>query len=263
MKNDYIVPALERGLKVLELFNQHQTRLSIRDITIALKSTTSQVYRTLYTLEKMHYLKRCVDKKYKLGPQMMSRAFGYLASNEITEVAVSPMQQLRDDTSATCHLAVLGGTEVIYHFRVQSHQQLAPNFPIGTRLPAHRCAVGRMLLSGLPVEKIKSLYRNVALDDSPNNSPRSLPALIDLLQKDKKQKYASNASHNSKAIAAPIINYRGEVIAAINISSIHLDIEEGKIQPNLLNALLSCANSISEKFGGFNYFDEILNIEEF
>lgn len=258
MKKDYIVPALERGLHILELFGQDSKKLSVKEITTALKSTTSQIYRTLYTLEKMHYLEKCDDKKYRLGSQVMHRAFCYLASSEITEVAAAPMRRLRDSTSATTHLAVRSGIEAIYHFRVQSRQQLVPNFAIGTRLPAHRCAVGRMLLSGLSEEKITALYRHVTLDDAPAGSPRSLPALIEQLKQDKARKYASNASHDSKAIAAPIVDYRGKVIAAINISSIHLDIEEGRIQPDLLQALLCCANHISEQFGGYDYFDTLL-----
>ncbi len=259
MKSNYIVPALERGLQILELFNENNTKLSVKEITAALGSTTSQIYRTLYTLEKMYYLEKCEDKKYRLGKQVMHRAFSYLAASEITEVAVAPMRRLRDDTSATSHLAVRSGIEVIYQFRVQSQQQLVPNFPIGSRLPAHRCAVGRMLLSGLPDEKIKELYRNVTLDDSPINSPRSLPALLEQLQRDKINKYASNASHDSKAIAAPIVNYRDEVIAAINISSIHLNIEKDNIPQELLQSIFYCAKQISEHFGGYGYFDNLIS----
>ncbi len=258
MSSNYIVPALARGLQILELFDKDTRKLSIKDITTALGSTPSQIYRTLHTLEHLQYLEKCDDKRYRLGAQVMHRAFSYLASNEITEVAAAPMRRLRDDTSATSHLGVRSGTEVIYQFRVQSRQQLVPNFPIGTRLPAHRCAMGRVLLSGLPVEKIKALYRNVMLDNSPAGSPRSLPALLQQLQLDKARKYATNASHNSKAIAAPIVNYRGEIIAAVNISSIHLAIEDGHIQQESLQALLDCTQQISNQFGGYHYFDAVL-----
>lgn len=259
MTSNYIVPALQRGLQILELFTAENGKLSVKEITEALGSTTSQIYRTLHTLENMQYLEKCDDKKYRLGPQVMHRAFSYLASNEITEVAAAPMRRLRDNTSATAHLAVRSGIEVIYQFRVQSRQQLVPNFPIGTRLAAHRCAVGRMLLSGLPDEKIKELYRNITLDDSPIDSPRSLPALLEQLKQDKINKYACNASHDSKAIAAPIVNYRGEVIAAVNISSIHLNIEENNIPTELLNSLLQCAKQVSEHFGGYGYFKDVIS----
>lgn len=258
MTSNYIVPALQRGLQILELFTAENGKLSVKEITEALGSTTSQIYRTLHTLENMQYLEKCDNKKYRLGSQVMHRAFCYLAADEITEVAAAPMRRLRDETSATSHLAVRSGIEVIYQFRAQSRQQLVPNFPIGTRLPAHRCAVGRMLLSGLPDEKIKDLYRNVTLDDSPVGLPRSLPTLLEQLKQDKINKYACNASHDAKAIAAPIVNYRGDVIAAINISSIHLDIEANNIQQDLLQALLQCAKQISEKFGGYHYFDDLL-----
>lgn len=254
MKNNYIVPALQRGLQVLELFSEEQPKLSGKDITKALGSTTSQVYRTLHTLEQMQYLEKCDDKKYRLGKQVMHRAFCYLASSEIIDVAAAPMRRLRNATSATCHLAVRSGIEVIYQFRVQSRQQLVPNFPVGTRLPAHRCAVGRVLLSGLSADKIRELYGNVTLDDSLDDSPRSLPALIEQLQQDRARKYAANASHDAKAIAAPIVNYRGEIIAAINISSIHLQIAEEQIQSEVLQALFDCAGEISEHFGGYRYF---------
>lgn len=257
-KKDYSVPALERGLQVLALFSAEQPKLSIKEITVLLDTTTSQIYRTLYTLEKMQYLQKGEDKNYQLGTAVMHRAFCYLAADEITEAAIKPMQTLCDNTGASCHLAILSGTEAIYQFRVQSQQQLAPNFPIGTRLPAHRCAVGRVLLSGLPIEEIKRRYRNVTLDESLAAPPRSLPALIDLLEQDKIRKYATNASHDAKAIAAPIVNYRGEIIAAINISSVHLAIDEAHIPKDLLNELLTCADSISQQFGGYDFFKEVI-----
>lgn len=257
-KKDYSVPALERGLQVLALFSAERPKLSIKEITALLHTTTSQIYRTLYTLEKMQYLQKGEDKHYQLGTAVMHRAFCYLAADEITEAAIEPMRTLRDNTGATCHLAILSGTEAIYQFRVQSQQQLMPNFPIGTRLPAHRCAVGRVLLSGLPIEEIKKRYRNVTLDESLAAPPRSLPALITLLEQDSARKYTTNASHDAKAIAAPIVNYRGEIIAAINISSVHLAIEEEHIPKDLLNELLSCADSISQQFGGYGYFEGIV-----
>lgn len=258
MKKDYTVPALAKGLQVLELFHRDREKLSVKDITTALDSTTSQIYRTLHTLEDMGYLEKCEDKKYRLGKQIMHRAFCYLASSEVNEVAVEPMQKLSHQTSATSHLATLSGTEALYQFRVQTHQQLVPNFPVGSRLPAHQCAVGRMLLSHLSTEKITALYQNVTLDNSPEDAPQSLPELLDILAKDKAQQYATSTSHYAKAIAVPIFDYRGEVVAAVNISSIHLAIDEGDIQTDTLKALQYCANTISEKMGGYGYFSGLL-----
>lgn len=56
-ETDYSVPALQRGLSVLGLFDAHTRSLGINDIAEQLGVSNSAIYRILYTLTDMGYLK--------------------------------------------------------------------------------------------------------------------------------------------------------------------------------------------------------------
>lgn len=55
---DYMVPALQRGLSILSMFDANVRSLSINDIARQLGITPSSCYRILFTLTEMGYLNK-------------------------------------------------------------------------------------------------------------------------------------------------------------------------------------------------------------
>ena len=146
---DYTVPALKKGLQILEMFSVRQRVLTIGEVAERLEVSTSAIYRTIVTLTEMHYLKKAGRNAYELGPMVLSRGFCYLASRDILNTAATHLDELRDETSASCHLAIREGIEAIYIYRAASPQVMMVNVPVGTRFPCHTVAIGRALLCGL------------------------------------------------------------------------------------------------------------------
>ena len=68
----YVVPALERGLRVLELFDRHRTEISAPEVVRELRLPRSTVFRLLRTLEFRGYVKR-IGKRgaYTIGPAVL------------------------------------------------------------------------------------------------------------------------------------------------------------------------------------------------
>ena len=87
MSADYTVPALKKGLQILELFSTRQRVLSIAELAERLEVSTSAIYRTIVTLTEMNYLKKAGRNAYELGPMVLSRGFCYLASRDILNTA--------------------------------------------------------------------------------------------------------------------------------------------------------------------------------
>ena len=57
-KNRYVVPGLERGLRLLQLFNRQQRTLGAPEIAKALGVPRSTVFRILQTLEVLEFVER-------------------------------------------------------------------------------------------------------------------------------------------------------------------------------------------------------------
>ncbi|MDC0610143.1 IclR family transcriptional regulator [Vibrio sp.] len=215
---DYHVPALARGLQIIEMFTASERVLTTHDFAERLGVSASSTYRIIQTLLDMGYLKKVTRNAYELGPQVVSRGFAFLAGKDLVDIAAPFLNTLRDHTSISCHLAIRDGLETVYIYRAQASQRLSVNIPLGTRLPCHTNAMGRVLLRQLSDIEFNAMYQQMQLDLYPQSHPQTFSELKHLLQNEWQQGFSSNRSDNATAIAAPITNYLGKRVAAINIS---------------------------------------------
>jgi IclR family pca regulon transcriptional regulator len=250
--DNYLVPALKRGLQILDMFSEKARVLTINDFAERLGVSSSSIYRTVVTLTELNYLKKINRNSYELGPMVLSNGFIYLASREIVQVAAPYILELRDESSSSCHLAIREGLQAIYLYRAPSPQKLSVNVPIGSRFPCHSVAAGRSLLTGLKDAQITDLFSGVALDRSIPPSPTSLPLLRQIIAEDRKRGFSQNRSDSATAIAVPVKNYAGEVIAAVNISAPDTLMGEKSVRKSLTTLLIKTANRISAELGGLD-----------
>lgn len=242
---EYHVPALSRGLQIIEMFNRDKRVLNTQDFAEHLGVSASSTYRIVQTLLDMGYLKKVTRNAYELGPQVVSRGFAFLAGRDLVDIASPYINELRDNASISCHLGIRDGLETIYIYRAQASQRLSVNIPLGSRLPCHTNAMGRVLLQQLSDIELNAMYQTLQLDIYPGPHPQSLPELKKLLKEEWGQGFSSNRSDNATAIAAPITNYLGQTIAAINISGADQIMNNQEQFENAKEQLLATASAIS------------------
>lgn len=245
----YTVPALARGLMIVEMFSRERRVLTTQDFAETLGVSPSSIYRIVQTLIDMGYLTKVARSAYELGPQVVSNGFSFLASRDLVDVAAPHLQRLRDRTSISCHLSIRDGRDTLYIYRALASQQLSVNIPIGTRLPCHINAMGRILLSSMSNDDLGRLYFDTQLDNYPKPQPQSLPELKERIRQDKEQGYAVNYSDSATAIASPILNFSGQIVGAINISGPDpiMQIQDQNLQ--VQDQLLQTAVAISKDLG--------------
>ncbi|CZF86044.1 IclR family transcriptional regulator [Grimontia marina] len=244
-KADYQVQSLAKGLEIIELFDAEHRILSTNDFAERLGVSQSSIYRIIQTLLDKNYLRKVARNAYTLGPQVVSRGFSFLAGQGLVDIAAPHLKKLRDDTSISCHLAIRDGLETLYVYRAQASQRLSVNIPLGTRLPCHTNAMGRILLQQLSDIELSAVYQSIHLDMYPKPHPQTFPELKHLLAKEKKQGFALNRSDNATAIAAPITDYLGNIIAAINISGAEQIMDKRHQFEAAKESLLNTAKTIS------------------
>ncbi|PPC74331.1 IclR family transcriptional regulator [Pokkaliibacter plantistimulans] len=249
-RNDYRVPALFRGLLILQMFNAQTRTLSMNELAEGLGVTVSAIYRIVHTLTEMGYLRKLAKNTYELGPQVVSDGFSYLASRDLVDIAAPHLNALRDRTSLSCHLSIREQTDSLYIYRAFAAQRLSVNIPIGTRIPCHCTAMGRMLLTGLSPAALDALYQSVRLDDHPPPAPKTLPALRQMISDDRERGWVIHRSDYSTAIARGIYNHLGEVVAAINLSGPEAVMDGEVSREHFQQELAQTAEAISRELGG-------------
>lgn len=249
-EKDYTVPALQKGLRILEMFDSECRTLSQSDMAHRLEVSASSLYRIVQTLTSMGYLNKIGTNTYALGTQVVSRGFSYLASREIVEVASPFITRLRDSTSLSSHVGVRDTTEVLYVFRALARQRVSVNVPVGTRFPLHTTAMGRALLMGMSPTELQGLFQGQRLDGHPRPAPQTMPELITLCERERAEGWTRHYSDHSTALAMPIRNFTGQVMAAINISGPDPIMNADGVMETLLSELRHTAGQITRQVGG-------------
>jgi DNA-binding IclR family transcriptional regulator len=220
----YIVPALRRGLDILEMFSRGHQVVTVPQITRELGISRATAFRLVHTLEVAGYLERLPSAfAYRLGRQSLAISFEYLNSLDVVDVARPLLEQLRDTLGATAHLAVRHGTAMLYLLRAPSRHRLVSSLvvPVGTRYPVHAVSCGRALLFDVSDAELDELFRGFDFAAFAAPAPPSLTALKALLAKERRKGYVSCLSafvQAKRSVAAPVRDHSGRSIAAINVS---------------------------------------------
>ncbi|MEQ9812610.1 MAG: IclR family transcriptional regulator [Azospirillaceae bacterium] len=249
----YMVPGLERGLKVFALFNRQRKPLTLTEIAAGVGLSRSATFRLVYTLETLGFLEKAAgDTAFRLTSFVLDLGFSYLASLDILDLAEEPLRSLRDRTGAAVHLARREGREIVYLMRLASTQELTSNVQVGARLPAHATSLGRMLLTDLDDEALATLYGGVDLAAATKNTATTIADLIRLIGEDRQRGYVLGHGifeRRLDTLAAPIRDGGGRVIAAVSIVGHDWDFTDEARMRFLTEAVLETAGKISERLG--------------
>ena len=93
--DQYIVPALRRGMAILRLFKPDRRVIALPEIVRELGMTRATAFRLVYTLEADGYLKRAPHSNaFQLGMNLLSLGFEYLGDGAFAVVPPAPLSEL-------------------------------------------------------------------------------------------------------------------------------------------------------------------------
>ena len=249
----YSVNSLELGLRLLELFNQGVSELTLSEAARGIGVSRSSAFRLVHTLERLGYLERDEDTKaYRLGARVLDLGFTFLNSKDIAELAQPDLVRLRKKCRCSTHLSILDGSDIIYVSRYAAHQPFSGTVSVGARLPAHATTMGRAMLAFKPAAYVQEHFGPAALRKYSEYTPGTIAELQTLLVKDRERGYVishSGFEHGIASVAAPTFNSTGNVIAAINATMPEGDVEAALFDTVVRDAVTTTARKISRLSG--------------
>jgi DNA-binding IclR family transcriptional regulator len=148
---DYSVPALEKGLDILETMASERRSLQLSDLARLLDRNTNEIFRMVDCLARRGYLRREVDTgSYRLSLKLFELAHIHSPYEEIMRVCNGPMERLAEETGESCHLSTLSDNDLIVLAQKESRQPVRISIEVGARFPAHQTASGKLLLAAFP-----------------------------------------------------------------------------------------------------------------
>lgn len=217
----YLIPGLERGLTLLMELARNHREMSFAELAERMDFPKATAYRAVQTLEYMGFVRRHpTTGTYSLGVNVLRLGFEFVAGLDLVQAGMPVIESLRDETGCSSHIAIRDGQDVIYVARVSAANAAINHVSVGTRLPAHRTSLGRVLLSDLSRADFDRVYPSEELPDTKPGAPDSREALWELVQQDKARGYVIGESFFQFGISSvvyPVFNNRGSVEGVVSI----------------------------------------------
>lgn len=215
---EYNVRSVERAFQILGCFDDEHPERGISEIAQAVGLHKATAYRIVTTLVNYGYLEWIADaQKYRLGLELTNLGFKVIRRMDLRREALPYMKKFVEDWDETCDLSIYTHGRVFYIEVLRGNHALTIAAAVGQRLPCHSTASGKVFLAYLPQKELDDMLKQ-PLDAYTENTLTSPDQLRDQLEVIRQQGYATDNEEYEVgiyAIAAPIFNRNGTVIAAI------------------------------------------------
>ncbi|MDN7671253.1 IclR family transcriptional regulator [Burkholderia oklahomensis] len=251
--SSYLVPGLERGLRILSEFSAREPVLSAPELSKRIGIPRTTTFRLLQTLEALGFIERANgDRHFRLGVGVLRLGFEYLNSLELTDLGTPVLERLRDTTGLSTHLLIRDRRDVVFVAKAQSN---APMFGsvkvhVGTRLPAHATVHGHVLMGDLTRDAMRQLYPEKRLEAFTEHTPATVDELYERVRHYARLGYAvSEGAFESgiSAVTAPVRDHSGSIVAAITATVPRSEIGAAEEKERLVETVCGAAVDLSQR----------------
>ena len=144
----YSVPALEKGLDILELLATQSAPLTQSAIGAALDRSTNEIFRMLNCLERRGWIvRKRPDETYTLSLKLFHLANHHPPARRLLDIAIPHMRQMALSIQQSCHLGVYSDGALLVIAQAESPIPVGLSVRQGVRFPLIETSSGRVLLA--------------------------------------------------------------------------------------------------------------------
>ena len=244
-----VVQSVDRAITILEILAR-VGEAGVTEIAGELGVHKSTAFRLVGTMQARGLVEQTDDRgKYRIGLSLVRMAGTSAARTDLVRVARPMCKQLAAETGETINLAVLVDSMALYLDQIAGESALQPHNWVGQRIPLHATSNGKVLISWLEPEEqtrvLGALPAYTALTITRKGELRKE------LEKVRAQGYAVAVDEleiGLTAVAAPIRNAHGDVIASMSVSGPTFRLTEEKL-PSVIELLVGSADEVSHRLG--------------
>lgn len=241
-----LIAGLEKGLAVIAAFDQDRPRLTMTEVAALCGLTRAAARRYLITLEHLGFV-TSERKMYALTPKVLRLGQSYMHSARLPRIVQPELHKLAYALKEASSAGVLDGADVICIAATSAGRVVSSTLQPGTRVPAYCTANGRVLLSALPQAEVDAWIAKQTLAPLTPNTVTSPERLRIEIARARAQGYAAvdqELELGLRTISVPLKSYRGDVLAAMNVSVHAARVTMDQLVNDCLPALLQAQASL-------------------
>ncbi len=214
-KQEQGIPTILRGLAVLEQVIKTRRPVSTAELIKKLGLLKPTINRILLQLEEEGLLQRePIHKHYLPGPRARKMVFDVMSNEDLSAPRHAILQALSDEVGETCNCTMLDGNHTVYFDRVETDWPYRIQLPVGSHLPLHCTASGKLFLAHMNARQRRRLITAAPLKNYTDCSITDTKLLNAELKRIKANGYGIDNEElmdGMVAVSVPIFNADNEI----------------------------------------------------
>lgn len=243
------IQSVTRAIQIIRCFESNE-ELGVTEISKMVGLHKSTTFGLISTLEINKLLeKNDFTGRYRLGLELFR--LGTKVNSTLRHIAIPYLEQLVKMYQETVNLVVMDDLSVVYLEKVESTRSMRISTMVGGRLPLYCTAVGKAIMSGLPVEELDSLLSRMEFVKYTEKTICDKKSMLESLEKARLSGYSEESEEleiGLSCVAAPIYNHFNNPFAAISLSGPTFRMNEG-FRQEISGTLKQFTQEISRKLG--------------
>jgi DNA-binding IclR family transcriptional regulator len=243
--------SVANSIRLLGSFSGEENELGITVLASRLRLAKSTVHRLAATLTAARFLEQNSETgKYRLGLALFELGSLVRARMDVADAARQKLRELLEQTGETVQLGIIDHHSVLYIYEMESRRAIRMAAAVGARAPLHCTAVGKVLLAAQPEDYVRQVLELGLRAYTPKTIVRReelLETLAGVAQRD----YATDDEESEtglRAIASPVRNHTGAVIAAIGLAA-PVQRMNKKVMQTCVPSVIETASAVSARLG--------------
>ena len=243
------VQSIERAATLLHAIAEAGGQMGVTELAGAVdlpKTTTHGLLRTLLSVGFVEQDPR--TGRYSLGAGLLGLGTRYLDANELRSRASNWADSLAARSGCAVRLGTPAGLQVVVVHHVFRPDDSPQEMEVGTLLPAHATAVGKVLLASRPA--VARSLTDVPLDAVTPRTVVDPAALLAELQATRARGWAEQRGEyrlGVAGIAAPVHGPGGLVVGALGISGPVEELDAPGARGELRAMVIAAAASVTRE----------------
>ncbi len=211
----YSVPALEKGLQILELLSEQDRGLTQTEVAERMGKSLNEIFRMIVCMRDLGYVAFIPDSdRYILTPKLFELSHRHPPMKRLITEAVPRMQALAHALQQSCHLTVYHDGRQVVVAQVDNPGGMGFSVRMGTQLDLLLTASGRALLAFQPpdaLDRIIADYKGAATAAQ----IAEVRALLPLIRSAGHAEMESLQVRGVRALSCPVLDQLGNPVAAM------------------------------------------------
>jgi len=245
------VQSVDRAVSVLEILAR-LAEAGVTELASEIGVHKSTVSRLLAALEEHELVEQAHERgKYRLGFGILRLANAVSGQLDVTQQGREVCERLAVEIGETVNIAVLRSHYVVNVDQARGPTSVGSHNWVGELTPLHATSSGKILLAFMSPEARRDLLKEAGLTRYTEHTITSFDDLDRQLVSIAREGYVvsiEELEHGLTAVAAPIRDHAGIVIAALSVSGPVYRLTEDRAR-GIAPAVVAAAASVSERMG--------------